>query len=316
MVDIAGAEVGTPEGAAWEGAGGMDWDAWNSTMESALANDYVGSGVYEATAQMENAFTDSYGSAGMGIYNAFGYLGGSGGDFGGFGFGETPETGGTEGFGDYNRALRGEIELQPQMQAGPNAVGAPTLGQGAIDAEFTPYQDATLSPGELADFDTQYQLELEALREQFGIESGRAGATQFASQVDRGIFDSTTGANESMLTQERFADLLAQAEGDLMFQQEQDQTDLLSAKQGLEMGKYSLTEGMNQDQIRTAMEAAMAMSNYYQTGRGITASSNLNNALIKQSYDQQKYNQRGQIGGLVQGIGTGLLKGGLTSLFS
>ncbi|MBU1235016.1 MAG: hypothetical protein KKC77_19185, partial [Proteobacteria bacterium] len=236
-----------------------------------------------------------------------------------FGVPEGPTSAGTGAGYDGNIGGRQSQELQPYMQTGAPWQSTDLSGllsqQEGLAGLGNTFKDATLSPEEIADFDTQYQLELEALQDRFNIESGRAGATQFASQLDRGIYESTTGMNEVMLTQERFAELLNQAQSDLLYQKEQGKTDFLSAKQGLEMGKYSLVEGMNQQQIQTAMEAAMAMSNYFQTGRGITASGNLNNALIRQAYDQQAYNQRSQTGGLIQGIGTGLLKSGLVDIF-
>jgi hypothetical protein len=170
--------------------------------------------------------------------------------------------------------------------------------------------DNTLSPEEEADFEKEYNLQLQALNEQFGRETKEAGGSQMASLVARGMFDTTTGRNEMAKSQEDYANILAQQTVSMGGSKETAKYNMDLAKKQLSQSGYELTTGLNQNQMQTALQASMAMQNYYLNQGAMQANAALTNAMSTQAMEKAKYNQRMNMWGSVVGMGSGLLKAG------
>ncbi len=175
--------------------------------------------------------------------------------------------------------------------------------------------DITLSPEEEAEFEKEYGLSLAAVKEQFGIESEKAGATQMASLVSRGMLETTTGETEIADTQKKFAELLGQQEATMLESKETAKYDLEAAKRELGQAGYQLTTGMQQSQMQTALQAAMGLETYALNRGGAQANAALENALVQQSIEKAKYQQRMNMWNVGTQLGTGVLKAGAGGLF-
>ena len=169
--------------------------------------------------------------------------------------------------------------------------------------------DNTLSPEEETEFEKEYQLQAEALNQQYARETKEAGGTQFASLVARGMFDTSVGTQEMARSQENYATILSEQIGGLGEAKETAKYSMDLAKRQLAQSGYQLTSGLNQSQMQTALQAAMAGQNYYLSQGNMKAQSALQNALSTQMMEQSKYKQRMNMWGSVTGMGMGLLKG-------
>jgi hypothetical protein len=221
----------------------------------------------------------------------------------------SPTGSGSEGLAGYN--FDTELEKLANQIAG-SATGSLAIQQKYLDE----LESVGLSPEELADFDAQYQKELEALVEDFDLYKQREGARQIAELTDRGMLESTTGQRAIAETEKQFADILMGAKSDILQSKETAKEDLLGAKEDLARAKYSIASGMTQQQINTALQASMALQNYYLSQSGAKANSALTGALAQQAQEKAKYDQRSELWSTVAGIGGGLLKSGITGLFN
>lgn len=170
--------------------------------------------------------------------------------------------------------------------------------------------DMTLSPEEEAEFEKEYGLKLEALREQFGEETEKYGSKQLASLVSRGMLETSTGEQEIAETQQRFAEILSGSEAEMTEAKELAKSDLDAAKRSLSQQGYQLTTGMQQSQIQTALQAAMGLESYYMNRGGMQASAALQNALTQQAINKSKYQQRMDTWSALTGLGGSIMKAG------
>lgn len=173
--------------------------------------------------------------------------------------------------------------------------------QNMIDA-------GTLTPDEEADFENEYNLQLQALNEQFARETQAAGGKQMASLVARGMFDTSVGSREIAKTQEDYAGILGEQTANLLTAKETAKTNLTQARQQLAQSGYQMTSSMAQNQMQTALQASMALQNYYANQGATTANTSLQNALYNQAVQRNEYNQRMSLLSGVTGLGLGLLR--------
>lgn len=208
-----------------------------------------------------------------------------------------------------------EIELMKlQIEALQNA-NKQTPEQAALATRATEYYNqmvaqGELSPGEEAEFNKEYELSVQALEEKFGIESKRAGATQLAELTSRGVLDTTTGENAIARTQEEFAKILGSTKADMLQAKEFAKSDMELAKQSLATSGYSLTSGMSQAQMQTALEASLNAQNYYLGTAQTQASANLTNALMNQALQKSAYIEKLKTWGAIAGVGGGMMRSG------
>jgi len=205
------------------------------------------------------------------------------------------------------------LELQYQILQQQRA-GSPE--QDALYAKSAEYYqqmlaDQTLSPEEEAEFDKEYNLQLQALNEQYGRETKEYGGTQMASLLARGMWDTTTGTQEMGKTQEQFATILGEQTAGLLESKETAKYSMDLAKRQMVQSGYELSSGLNQNQLQTALQASMSMQNYYLNQGSMQAQSALQNALSTQTMQQAQYKQRMNLFSGMTGLGMGLMKGGI-----
>lgn len=204
------------------------------------------------------------------------------------------------------------ISLQTQiLQQQAN----PSPEQQALTAKQTEYYnqmmaDATLSPEEEADFEREYNLQLEALQEQFGIETKEAGGKQMADLVSRGMLDTTTGRNIVAKSQGDYATQLAQQIENMGQAKEYAKFDMELAKRNLAQTGYELTSGINAANMATALNAAVSAESYYAGRGGLEANAALQNALATQSRNQAEYKNRMGIWSGMLGMGQSMVMKG------
>lgn len=167
-----------------------------------------------------------------------------------------------------------------------------------------------LSPEEEAEFDKEYQLQLEALNEQYNKEAKEYGGTQMANLVARGMWDTSTGTQEISNTQEKFGGILASETSNMLQAKEYAKYDMEMAKRQLASSGYALTQGMSQSNAQTALQASMAMQNYYLNQGSMQANAALQNAMAQTARDQAQYKQRMALWSGVTGLGAGMMKAG------
>lgn len=191
----------------------------------------------------------------------------------------------------------------------------PSPEQQALLAKQKEYYDQmladnTLSPEEEAQFEEEYNLQLQALNEQFGIQTKEAGGTQMADLVSRGMLDTTTGRNAIARSQRDYAGQLGQQIESMGQAKEYAKYNMDLAKRSLSQTGYELTSGINQSNMNTALQAAMSAENYY-AGRGaLDANAALQNALATQSRNQAEYKNRMGIWSGMLGMGQSMVQQG------
>lgn len=191
----------------------------------------------------------------------------------------------------------------------------PSPEQLALTAKQTEYYDqmiadATLSPEEEADFEKEYNLQLQALNEQFGRETEEIGGRQMADLLARGIYDTTTGRNIVAKTTEDQARALAEQISAAGQAKEYAKFDMELAKKNLAQTGYELTSGINAANMATALQAAMSAENYFAGRGGLEANAALQNALATQARNQAEYKNRMGIWSGMLGMGQSLVKQG------
>jgi hypothetical protein len=208
-----------------------------------------------------------------------------------------------------------EIQLMELQKKVLEQQANPSPDQQALYAKQKEYYDQmisdnTLSPDEESEFEREYQLQLSALNEQFGIETKEAGGKQMADLVSRGMFDTTTGRNAIAKSQEGYAGQLAQQISSMGQAKEYAKYDMNLAKRSLAQTGYELTSGINAANMQTALNAAMSAENYMAGRGGLEANAALQNALATQSRNQAEYkNRMGMWSGML-GMGQSLVKQG------
>ncbi|MFH0959644.1 MAG: hypothetical protein V1897_13170 [Pseudomonadota bacterium] len=190
-----------------------------------------------------------------------------------------------------------------------------TPEQAALAAKQTEYYnqmlaDNTLSPEEEADFEKEYELQLQALNETYGRETTKAGGTQMAELVSRGMLDTTTGRDIIADTQEKSAEQLATQISSMGEAKEFAKYDMELAKRNLAQTGYALTSGIKAANLQTALQAAMSAENYYAGRGGLEANAALQNALAAQSRNQAEYKNRMGIWGGMLGLGQSMVMKG------
>lgn len=170
--------------------------------------------------------------------------------------------------------------------------------------------DNTLSPEEEAEFDREYALQLQALTEQYGIQTRDAGGRQMADLVSRGMLDTTTGRNIVAKSQGDYAMKLAEQISAMGQAKEFAKFDMDLAKRNLAQTGYELTSGINQANMQTALNAAMSAENYFAGRGGLEANAALQNALADQARSQAKYQNRMNIWSGMLGMGQSMIKQG------
>jgi len=169
-----------------------------------------------------------------------------------------------------------------------------------------------LSPQEEAEFEREYSLQLEALQEQFGLETEQYGAKQMADLVSRGVLGTTTGETSIAQSQQQFANVLAGQVSELGQAKELAKSDVEAAKREMAQQGYRLTSGLFQSQATSTLQAASNLQNYYGGREQLQAQTQLQNALAQQMREQAGYQSRMRFWGGVAGLGTGLMKAGAT----
>jgi hypothetical protein len=170
--------------------------------------------------------------------------------------------------------------------------------------------DSVLSPEEEAEFEREYNLQLSALQEQFGIETREAGGRQMADLISRGMFDTTTGRDIIAKSQGDYATKLAEQISAMGQAKEFAKYDMELAKRNLAQTGYELTSGIRQANMQTALSAAMSAENYYAGRGGLEANAALQNALATQARNQAEYRNRMGIWSGMMGMGQSLVMQG------
>ena len=163
--------------------------------------------------------------------------------------------------------------------------------------------DEVLSEDEETQFQEAYDLEVEALSEQFGMETERLGASRMAELTSRGVMGTTTGENIIARDQQKYAETLGANIAELGMSKDIARSDMELAKKQMAQQGYKLTSGLMQNRTSDALAQAGMAQNYY-TGQNImSANASLSSALMNQQWDQYGYQQR--MGGAAKFTGMG-----------
>jgi len=153
-------------------------------------------------------------------------------------------------------------------------------------------ENQVLSPEEESAFNQEYELQKQALMEQFNIEAGQAGAKRYAQQVASGIADTTTGVNIERDTKLKESQALLSSLSELGLSRETAKSDFELAKQEMSLQGYKLTSQLMQDQLNQALSVSSNIQNYYSANRSMQAQTALQNAINKQVSEQSRYQNR------------------------
>jgi hypothetical protein len=208
-----------------------------------------------------------------------------------------------------------EIQLMELQKKILEQQANPSPEQQALTSKQTEYYnqmiaDNTLSPEEESQFNNEYNLQLQALQEQYGIQTKDLGGTQMADLVSRGMYDTTTGQNAIAKSQGDYAAQFGQQVQNLGQAKEYAKYNMSLAKQSLAQTGYELTSGINQANMSTALNAAMSAENYYAGRGGLEANAALQNALAEQTRNQAEYKNRMGVWSGMLGMGQSLVKQG------
>ena len=170
-------------------------------------------------------------------------------------------------------------------------------------------EEQTLSAEEEAEFTKEYDLQVESLREQHGLELGKASNRLYADLVARGVADSTTGEDIQSELTGRYGESLQSSIGELGLSMETAKSDVGAAKKEMALQGYKMMSDIQQSNLDYKMNLASTTQNYLSTNRSMTASTALQNSMMKQMSDQYAYQMK--MGGLgaLGGAGLKLLGG-------
>lgn len=219
---------------------------------------------------------------------------------------------------DVNMPAKTEEEkklLELQLAALERQAAPPTAEEVAMQTRATEYYNImlgkeVLSPEEESMFDKEYELQLLALQEQFGMQTEELGGQRMAELASRGVLETTTGRDIIAKDQQKFTSVLAENVAGLGTAKEVAKSDMEAAKRQMAQQGYELTSGILQSRASDDMEQATRLQNYY-TGENVLSSNNaLQNALRRQQWGQWAYNQKMTSLGSITGIGVGMMKSG------
>ena len=197
--------------------------------------------------------------------------------------------------------------LQRQIAGIPAQEEFEARQQGYFDQMVS---EGQLSPEEEAAFNEEYGLRSEALKEQFGLESEKYGASQVADLTSSGMLETTTGRNIISGTQERFANVLSGQIAELGQSKELAKSDVEAAKREMAMQGYKLTSGLLQSQISSALNTSTNLQNYYGSRGEMEAQVQLQHTLAEQAREQAGHRQRMNLWGNLTNMGFGMMKSG------
>jgi hypothetical protein len=173
--------------------------------------------------------------------------------------------------------------------------------------------DNPLTAEEEADFESEYEAALSSLQSEYDIKTEKAGATQMASLVGRGIFETTTGINAVADTQQEYASALASDTTALQEASQTSKSNYATTKKQLAQQGYSLLNEYFQTQNSNALSAATNLQSYYAKKGQADATTALNTALINQATEQAEYNKKMALWSGITGLGTSLAAAGATA---
>jgi hypothetical protein len=164
-----------------------------------------------------------------------------------------------------------------------------------------------LSADEKAMFEEEYELQLDALQEQYAMEVERTGASRMAELTSRGVLDSTTGRDLIAEDKRRSVGYLSSAVSELLAKKEVSKAEAEAAKREMARQGYELTSGILQQRRVSDLSELSALQGYHSSMSRMEATNRGADVIRAQSLNQYNYNRRlSDIGRLAGGAFGGM----------
>lgn len=165
--------------------------------------------------------------------------------------------------------------------------------------------DNILTDEESAMFDEEYNNQLAALQEQFGIETERTGAARLADLASRGVLETTTGENILAEDAQSNAYNLSQSTAELLNQKEVSRAEAERAKREMALQGYNLVGSMLQSRQMSDLSDIGILQDYQSAISRLTSTNRTDSIIRENALNQYKYKQNLANIGKIAGAGAG-----------